>query len=159
MKKLWMKNRVVVVLLIILLICFIAIVGVTITFFYSKDVSEYGTRLEDISKHPVDDKFKNEYKDKVLENENVTKVTMNIKGRIIYVHIDFNEVISLDDAKNIATTSLEMFNDDIKSYYDIEFVLKSDNFTIFGAKNSKIDHVSWNNNKPVPTVEEGQNEE
>ena len=159
MKKLWMKNRVVVVLLVILLVCFIAIVGVTITFFYSKDVSEYGTRLDDISNYPVDDKFKNEYKDKLLENESVTKVTMNVKGRIIYVHINFNEVISLDDAKAIATNSLELFDDKTKSYYDIEFVLKSDNFTIFGAKNSKIDHISWNNNKPVATVEEGQNEE
>ena len=39
MKKLWKNNRVVFVLVIILIICFIAICSVALTFFYSKDTN------------------------------------------------------------------------------------------------------------------------
>ena len=43
--------------------------------------------------------------------------------------------------------------EEIISYYDIEFVLKSDSFTIIGAKNFIIDHVAWNNNIEVEQEE------
>ena len=46
MKKLWKNNKVVFVLVIILILCFIAICSVALTFFYSKDTNEYGNRLD-----------------------------------------------------------------------------------------------------------------
>ena len=75
MKKLWKNNRVVFVLVIILIICFISIIGVTLTFFYSKDTSTYGNRLDNIEKYPVSNEIKASYKDKMLENENVIFTT------------------------------------------------------------------------------------
>lgn len=156
MKKMWKQNRVLFMLIVILIICFIAIVAVALTFFYSKDVDTYGNRLKDIDKYPVTKDFQNEYKETLLENENVLKVSFDIKGRIIYVNINFDDVITLDEAKKVVTDSLSLFSEDTISYYDIQFVLKSDNFTIIGAKNSIVDHISWNNNTPV---EEEENED
>ncbi|MBE6148019.1 MAG: hypothetical protein E7167_00705 [Firmicutes bacterium] len=153
MKKLWKNNRVLFMLILILFICFIAIVVVALTFFYSKDVDSYGSRLADIEKYPITSKVKSSYKETVLENEGVSKVSLNIKGRILYVHLEFDENVSLEDAKAIANNSIELFGEDNLSYYDIEFVLKSDNFTILGAKNAIIDHVSWNNNREVEEEE------
>lgn len=154
MKKLWRENRVLFMLMVILLVCFIAIVVVALTFFYSKDVSSYGSRLEGMEDHPFTDKDKSSYKETVLENENVKKVSIVQEERVIYVIVDFDENISLEDAKAIIVNSVDLFGEDILSYYDIEFILKSDNFTIFGAKNAIIDHVSWNNNREVEEEEE-----
>lgn len=160
MKKLWNKNRVLFVLIMILIVCFIAIICVALTFFYSKNTSPYGTRLEKVDKYPITAKDKESYKDAVLNKEHVKKVSLNIKVRTIYIKIDFDNEISLDDAKKVAESSLDLISKKNLKYYDIEFILSSDNFTIFGAKNAVIDHVSWNNNKKVETEEEdNKNEE
>lgn len=154
MKKLWKNNRVVFVLIIILIVCFISIVSVALTFFYAKDTSEYGNRLVDIEKHPVSNDFKASYKDNLLNNESVKEVSFNLKGRVIYINVSFDENIKLEDAQKLIDNSLELFEEDIISYYDINFVLKSDNFTIMGAKNTKNENISWNNNTPIKEEEE-----
>ena len=154
MKKLWKENRVLFMLMVILLICFIAIVVVALTFFYSKDVSKYGSRLDDIDKYPLKADDKDTYKETLLENESVSKVSVGTQGRIIYIEVNFDETISLEDAKGLVSNSTSLFSEEILSYYDIEFILKSDNFTILGAKNAIIDHVSWNNNREVEEEEE-----
>ena len=159
MKKLWNQNRVLFMLIMILIICFVAILIVALTFFYSKNVSNYGARLDEIEKYPITDKFKDTYKETVLESEKVKKVSLTIQGRIIYINIKFDDSIELEDAKTVAINSLDLFEDDLLDYYDIEFYLISDNFTIFGAKNAVIDHVSWNNNREVIEEEEEETDE
>ena len=153
-KELWNSNRVLFVLIVILIACFTAILVVALTFFYSKNVSNYGTRLDDIDKYPITDKIKSNYKETLLENEHISKVTINVIGRIIYIHLIFDENQLLEDAKTIAINSLDLFEEDILGYYDINFDLKSDNFVIFGAKNAITEQVSWNNNREVITDDE-----
>ena len=156
MKKLWKSNRVVFVLVIILIICFIAICSVALTFFYSKDTNEYGNRLNGIEKHPISSELKSNYKETLLANESVKSVEFNTKGRIIYVNIKFDENISLDNAKKLVEDNLSLFSEDILSYYDLQFVLSSDNFTIMASKNVASEKISWNNNTPI---KEEENEE
>jgi len=159
MKKLWNKNRVLVMLLVVLLVCFIAILVVALTFFYSKDVSPYGPRADDLSKHKISDKAKDKFKDTLVENEHVSKVTIKTKVRTIYVRIEFDKDTSLDDAKKVAEGSLSLFSKKILKYYDVEFTLKIDDFVILGAKNSVIDHISWNNNREIKEEEEEKSDE
>lgn len=156
MKKLWKSNRVVFVLVIILIICFIAICSVALTFFYSKDTNEYGNRLNGIEKHPISSELKSNYKETLLANESVKSVEFNTKGRIIYVNIKFDENISLDNAKKLVEDNLSIFSEDILSYYDLQFILSSDNFTIMASKNVASEKISWNNNTPI---KEEENEE
>lgn len=156
MKKLWKENRVLLMLFAILLACLIAIVCVCVTFFYNRNTSEYGPRLDGIENYPITEKFMDSYENKVLENENVDSVKFTVKGRMVYIHITYNDGVLLDVAKGVATESLALFEEDILGFYDINFVLKSDSFTILGAKTSKIDFVSWNNNTPIP--EDGEEE-
>ena len=156
MKKLWKSNRVVFVLVIILIVCFIAICSVALTFFYSKDTNEYGNRLNGIEKHPISSELKSNYKEKLLANESVKSVEFNTKGRIIYVNIKFDENISLDNAKKLVEDNLNLFSEDILSYYDLQFILSSDNFTIMASKNVASEKISWNNNTPI---KEEENEE
>ena len=153
MKKMWKENRVLFMLIIVLIICFIAIVSVALTFFYSKDVSHYGSRLDDKENYPIADKDKKGYKETLLENKGVTKVTLLEKGRIVYVHVYFDENVKLEDAKAVVNNSLSLFSEDILSYYDFEFIVHCNDVTIVGAKNSIIDYISWNNNRVVEEEE------
>lgn len=157
MKKLWNQNRVLFMLIIILIVCFLAIVCVALTFFYSKNVGKYGARLDDIAKYAFTNDMKSNYKEKLLENEAVKKVDFNIIGRVVYIHIDFDDKIDLVDAKEIVTESLSLFEKDILSYYDFDFVLQNSEFTTLGSKNSIVEHISWGNQRVVE--EESTDEE
>ncbi len=153
MKKLWNNNRVLFFLLAILLVCFIAIVVVAMTFFYSRNTSVYGDRLNDINKHPVTSEVKDAFKEAVTKNTSVKDVTYNVRGRIIYITISFDEKITLEKAQKLISDSFETLTEDVLSYYDIMFTLKSDNFIIMGAKNMTNSNVTWNNNREVEKEE------
>lgn len=160
LKELWGKNKVLIVLGIILIICLITIICVGVSFFFGGSETVYGDRLEDIEDYPITDEFKSDYIASLLENEEIIDAALDIKGRIVYVNITFVGDTNLANAKSKAVTSLEKFSDELLSYYDINFILKcdatenSEGFTIMGAKNVAGSGVVWNNNTPVESDEE-----
>ena len=155
LKELWGNNKVLIVLGIILIICLIAIITVTFSFFLGGNKGVYGDRLNGIDKHPVTNNIKSEYKTSLESEKSVTKVSIDTKGKIIYIIINFASDTSLEDAKNLAASSIEKLNEDILSFYDINFTLKceksenSEGFTILGAKNVGGSGLIWNNNTPL----------
>lgn len=159
LKELWGNNKVLIVLGIILIICLIAIITVTFSFFLGGNKGVYGDRLNGIDKHPVTNNIKSEYKTSLESEKSVTKVSIDTKGKIIYIIINFASDTSLEDAKNLAASSLEKLNEDILSFYDISFTLKceksenSEGFTILGAKNVAGSGLIWNNNTPLESEE------
>ena len=159
LKELWGNNKVLIVLGIILIICLIAIITVTFSFFLGGNKGVYGDRLNGIDKHPVTNNIKSEYKTSLESEKSVTKVSIDTKGKIIYIIINFASDTSLEDAKNLAASSIEKLNEDILSFYDINFTLKceksenSEGFTILGAKNVGGSGLIWNNNTPLESEE------
>lgn len=159
LKELWGNNKVLIVLGIILIICLIAIITVTFSFFLGGNKGVYGDRLNGIDKHPVTNNIKSEYKTSLESEKSVTKVSIDTKGKIIYIIINFVSDTSLEDAKNLAASSIEKLNEDILSFYDIDFTLKceksenSEGFTILGAKNVAGSGLIWNNNTPLESEE------
>ena len=159
LKELWGNNKVLIVLGIILIIWLIAIITVTFSFFLGGNKGVYGDRLNGIDKHPVTNNIKSEYKTSLESEKSVTKVSIDTKGKIIYIIINFASDTSLEDAKNLAASSLEKLNEDILSFYDISFTLKceksenSEGFTILGAKNVAGSGLIWNNNTPLESEE------
>ena len=159
LKELWGNNKVLIVLGIILIICLIAIITVTFSFFLGGNKGVYGDRLNGIDKHPVTNNIKSEYKTSLESEKSFTKVSIDTKGKIIYIIINFASDTSLEDAKNLAASSLEKLNEDILSFYDIDFTLKceksenSEGFTILGAKNVAGSGLIWNNNTPLESEE------
>lgn len=159
LKELWGNNKVLIVLGIILIICLIAIITVTFSFFLGGNKGVYGDRLNGIDKHPVTNNIKSEYKTSLESEKSVTKVSIDTKGKIIYIIINFASDTSLEDARNLAASSIEKLNEDILSFYDIDFTLKceksenSEGFTILGAKNVAGSGLIWNNNTPLESEE------
>lgn len=160
LKELWRNNKVLIILGVILLCCFVAIICVTISFFLGGDKSVYGNRLDEIKDINVEDSFKKEYIDKLKELEMVSNATIDVRGKIIYIMIYFVGDTTLLDAESKAALSLQEFSEEILSHYDIMFTLvceKTDNsegFTILGARNATGSGLNWNNNTPVESEEE-----
>ena len=44
---------------------------------------------------------------------------------------------------------MSLFDEDTLPYYDVQFIIQSDNFTIMASKNSAAENISWNNNTPI----------
>lgn len=158
-KELWGRNRIVFVLVCILIVCFIAIVIVASSFFFSKNKSNYGDRLDRIEEYPITEEFISSYKDSVKENKLVKDVSFRSSGRIIYITISFANDASLDEAKSIAAKSVEKFAENILSYYDIDFTIKKDagdnneGFVLMGARNVSGTGIVWNNNTQAASEE------
>lgn len=155
LKELWGNNKVLIVLGIILIACIIIICVVTISFFFGGSKSTYGDRLDSIKDYPVKDSFKDEFVSGLEKDDLISDVSMDVRGKIIYITIEFNQDTSLIDAENRAAKTLENFDKDLLEHYDINFTLKceksdnSEGFTILGAKNTSGAGLVWNNNTQV----------
>ncbi len=116
--------------------------------------NSYGSRLDGIEEVEIKkDKLK-EVAKKLEDNEEVSKASVRIQGKIIYFDIYYVKGTSKDRAKEIANTTKEEFSDEEKSFYDLEYVLvedKGDNkeeetFVVTGTKNSSLEEITWSRN-------------
>ena len=151
-KKLWDNNRVLFVLISIILICFIIIGIVGIKLFVGINNNEYGNRLEGMKEYSLKEEDRLKIIDKLKEEDTVSDVSVHTQGKIIYIKIYFHDV-SLERAKEIAVTSLEVMNEDYLKKYDIHYTISeeksedNDGFILMGAKNINRSSVIWGLNR------------
>ncbi len=152
MKKL-KNNKVLLALALILIVCFGLIIFALFKYFYRGDnTNNYGDRLENIKSHPIHENLESEIKS-IYTNNEIDKVEIKNKGRIIYVILNLSEIKKLSDAKSLAIKSLEKFTEDEKGYYDIQFVITCDKeeasststnlYPTMGYKNAVSSVVVW----------------
>jgi len=151
-KKILEENKVLFVLGIILIVCLIVVITVSLTYFYGASDNVYGNRLEETKKVPLNDKLLKDIKEELILNESVKEVNTTLKGKIVYINIDFVDAVEMDSAKEIAESTLELFNEDELSVYDVEFTIRSLStqdfvgYTLMGARNSNgTGTIVWNN--------------
>ena len=166
LKKIWQENSILFVLLFILIACIIAISVVVVTYFVGDSSSKYGDRLGGIEDYPFEEDTQNEIISKIEENEIVEDATIRVSGKIIYITITFVPETTLVEGQSIALSSLDYFNEETLSFYDLEYMIKADateeteGFQIIGAKNvSGTGGIGWNNNTEFETEEEVTEEE
>lgn len=114
----------------------------------------YGNRLDGIEEVEITKKQYTEIKDKLTSNDNVTSVTTDLKGKIVNIIITVKDEVSKDDAKSIATTSLEAFDAEQLKFYDIQIFVKKDNealndFPIIGYKQNGKEGLTWTKDRQV----------
>ena len=123
--------------------------------FFNKDKSEYGDRLNGIVN--ISDSTLTEIKTKISETDGVLSVNVRTQGKIIYTTITFNDKVKKDKAKEIATTSLTYYDEDVLGCYDFEYILtqklelKEDeedtSYTVVGQKSPDNEKISWTKNQ------------
>lgn len=161
-KKLWNENRILFVLFIVLIVCFIAILGVVMSYFVGDSKSVYGDRLK--NKVEVSKSIEDEYVKSIEIDDMVEKATIRVGVRTIYITLKFNSTASLVEAESKAVASLDALSEEILAYYDIDFILVQDSvpgdeskgFTLMGSNNVNGSGVVWSNNTEI--VEEEKDE-
>lgn len=160
LKKFWRENSVLLVLLMILIACLIAMSIVLVTYFVGDSSSKYGDRLEGISEHEFSESEQKNIISKLEDDELVENAKIKISGKTIYVTISFVTKTTLVEAQSKALASLEYFNENIKGFYDIEYLIKANStteeegFQIIGSHNvNGTGGIVWNNNTVIDKEE------
>lgn len=157
LKKFWLENSVLLVLLLILIACLIAISVVVVNYFVGDSNSKYGDRnIQSLSKE-----IQKELISKIEEDELIENVSLRVSDtRTIYLTIKFVSKTTLVEAQSKSLAALEFFSEDILSNYDIEFLIKvdsteeTDGFQLMGSRNvSGTGGIVWNNNTIVKEEE------
>ena len=151
MKKVIKENKVLFVLALIVIISLILIGVGLVKYFYSSSGDKYGDRLNGIEKHKLSNTLADDIK--ALYESGVESVSVDTKGKIIYVIMDVSDDVSKVDAQSYAIKALDVFSDDDKSFYDIQFMITCKNaseetttYPMEGYKNSNNTQVVWTNN-------------
>ncbi len=145
-KKFWNENRVLFVLGVILIICVIVVSIVSLTYFYGSSSNAYGNRLDSIKDTPLSDKLLKDIKTEMNSKENVKNTTVKVKGKIVYIELEYNEGTEMDAAKETANEVIKLFNEDELALYDLQFTIKTKEYTLMGAHNSNgSENIVWNN--------------
>ena len=145
-KKFWNENRVLFVLGLILIICVVVVSVVSLIYFYGSSSNAYGNRLDRIKDTPLSDKFLKNVKDEMNSKENVQNTTVKVKGKIVYIDLEFSNDTKMEDAKEIAKEVTELFSKKELELYDLQITIKTKDYTLMGAHNSNgSGEVIWNN--------------
>ena len=146
------KNRVYSILMIISIVCTLSIlIGVVMYFIGQTNKDKYGTRLDGIENVVIKDKKISDIEEKISENELVKETEIHIKGKLIYINVTLNTG-KHTDSESIAQASLELFSEEQKAFYDIQYIVSNkdkkieEKFPVMGyikAGNSVIKWTSY----------------
>lgn len=143
-------NMVLWVLLGILLVCFIVIGFLFYKYFYAGTSStKYGDRLDGIENHVLNKNLESDVNSLYKDIPSVNKATIDVKGKIIYIVVDFKESIKVISAQDIAMKALSKISDEDLKFYEIQFILTysgsedNENYPVFGSKNANSLKVVW----------------
>ncbi len=136
------------------LILLVVIFAIFSRMIFSTGKGEYGDRLKGVKEIPNDVTEKVISETKALEQ--VEEIKIRTQGKIVYTTITFTTSTSKDKAKEIATKTLEYYDDETKTVYDFEFLLtqpeqldddgKDKSYTIAGTKHPEKEKISWTRN-------------
>ena len=153
------KNKLTSFVILIFIIVVILASYVYNTFFGSGRSEAYGDRLDGIEAVEITKEQYDSIKEKLKENEKVTKVTTNLKGKIVNIIMTVKDDVNKADAKKIADGALTEFDKEQLAFYDIQIFVKKENaelndFPIVGYKQNGKDGLTWSKDRQVTTNEE-----
>lgn len=143
------KNKIMIIIFSLLVIMFVSIGLLLITFFPSGN--EYGNRLKGIDKVSFSKKEIDTLESKIGDRNKIMDVSIDIKGRLINIIIKVEDDTELDDIKDHVKEKLELFSEEEQKYYDIQFYIKNANekkehYPKIGYKHKTSDEIKWSNN-------------
>lgn len=154
--KFFKEHRIFTMLMAIVVVCIVLIITVLVNVFYmGNGSSKYGNRLEGIKEVEISKSKQSDFENNIANNDKVKKADIRIQGKIVYITLEIETGVKLEEAEGIALKSLDEFSDEEKAFYDFNITLKqeatnnSDGFIISGAKNKNGTGLVWNNNRVV----------
>ena len=151
LKGFYKSNRNFVIMMAVSGICLVIILVLAGIYFFSQTRGDvYGNRLNGIEQVPLENDRLREMVTDIEKNEIVDSVSINLKGRIVYMNVFLNDG-TVKEAQQIAVKALEAFSDDEKAFYDFNFSFEKEGrdeeslFPIMGYKKSDNSVIAWTN--------------
>ena len=114
-------------------------------FFPNESKAIYGSRTEGKDKDPITEKRENQVKDAIKDS--VVKSTVRVQGRIIYVDIEVNPDVTVEGAKGLGNTIVEVFSEEERAFYDIQILIANSanetQFPIIGYRHHTRTEIFW----------------
>ncbi len=153
------RHKKTIFMLVLFIIVFIGGIFLKDLLMPNDDSAAYGTRLEDIKNHPIDEEVYTKMKADLASNSNVLEITHRLQGRTVNIILTVDDKATYQDATKIGDTILGFFSEDTKGYYTIQiFVVKKNkelnNFPIIGIKGPKSSKLSWTPERKITVKEE-----
>lgn len=143
------KNLAIVGGLTLILIILLFIISARMIFSTGETV--YGKRLDGIVK--IDSSVTESVITETKEDSTVEDIKIRKQGKIIYTTIIYKKGTKIEKAKEIATKTLEKYDEEIKSCYDFSFFIKENvedkedgtpgGFLLSGTKHPNTIGISW----------------
>lgn len=141
------KNKLLLAVIIMIFIIIISSLTVVIMITKGSGNDEYGNRLSGIENYEIGDNQISDLKKTISAIDSVEKVEYRLQGRIINITIQVADSVASDTAKEYASKTLEYFDEDQKSYYDIQVFLttkeESEVYPLVGYKNKASESLVW----------------
>lgn len=149
-KDLMLHHKLLSVIVILAFILFVVLCLMFLSMTISTS-NKYGNRLDGINKVEIKRATLKEVGKKLEESDKVKDASLHIEGKIIYFDIVYVKGTTKDEAKEIASKSMDNFSEKELAFYDLEYVLMEDkkddkegkSFVIIGTKHSSKDSISW----------------
>jgi hypothetical protein len=139
------KKTSTIVAIVVFILVLVGIYAVKQIFLADESSAIYGTRLEGKSDVEISTSTKNKVKEKLKDG--TTDSSIRIAGRIIEITFTVNDDTSLEKAKELGKSTLEVFSSAEKEYYDIQIFIENDantsQFPIIGYKHHTKDDITW----------------
>ncbi len=134
------------VVIILLVLCAI---GIKSAFFSNINGSKYGNRLDGIENYPIDSSVIDDIKETIKETGYVNSISYDLEGRCMYFIIEVKSDVDLTTSRSLADKIAEKLSDEIKSYYDIQVLIDSEDeeseiYPTIGAKHKTSVGFKWN---------------
>ncbi len=139
------KNISIVVAILVFILIVVGLLVLKEVMFPTENKAIYGTRLEGIDKVPINKEKRNNI---IASFKDISSsVTVRVAGRIVYINVKTNGDVTRDSAKDYSNRTLEVFSEEEKNFYDIQFLIdNAENgaqFPIMGYKHHSKQEISW----------------
>lgn len=117
-------------------------------FFPNTGKAIYGNRLDGIQEVKIKNSKMEQILGEMKEDAMISEITQETKGRLVNFIITVNDDVSKENAKTLADRVIESFDDDQKTYYDFQVLIKKENkelidFPIIGYRHHDNTTFSW----------------
>lgn len=143
----YLKENAKLIIAIAIFIVIVVAIFVAYNGLFLKSSSKYGDRLKGIDEIPVSDSNKTEIEENVTALGITSKISVEVKGKIIEIIITVNDDIDVNKSKEVAAKVLEKLTDEQKKCYDVQIFIQKNSedekFPIIGYKHHSRDNFTW----------------
>jgi len=155
------KNKYVIIAIIVLIVFIIGGMQLKKNFVPDEGKAAYGNRLEKINDHKLSKNLFTKIEENLKGTEKVLAVSNYVHGKIINLIITVKDEIGVEEARNIANSTIPMFENEELNFYSLQVYVKKENpdlnnFPIIGYKGNNASSLIFTKDREIVTGENNE---